>query len=449
MIDRNTQVVGVSPRITAEHFAEILLDAKSPAAEDAFSMYDAVEANGIDPAFFLAIFKEESNFATDPTSMVVIHKTNNPGNCRSSSIGILPVKSTERGLFVIYPDWPTGADDATHRLTDSRFPYVQAKAKTIAQIIPIWAPAKDSNNPERYISNVVSFMNEWVGGSSMIDPTNKIDIVHANKGRGGASPEIIVIHVQEGNNDLPSFFRSSGDDSTIWCKQDGTLVRMEQDTDSAWTNGFMAEPIDHTNPHIQSLYNRGVRNSNNYALTIEHQGFAAGVFTSAAIESTAKMCAYWMLKYGWTDVDTRIVGHAAIGEHKNCPGPNFPWAKLRARVKDLIGGATVLTTDNHTPLPKPDANQINGHVLGGGFRAFYDKLAAVSPNFQLLVLGLPVSDEFDCAVNGDGKNYTVQLFERAGIIYEAANVSPWDVHLLTTSQLETALAAAKAKSLTN
>lgn len=449
MITKDTQVIGVSPRINAIKFGEVLLAAGSPAFGEAYEMFNAIAVEGVDPAFLLACFKKESQYATDPASIVVRYHNFNMGNCRSSRIGITEtVTDPKRGTYVKYPDWATGAKDAAYRLIDKSYDYAKAGATTIEQIIKIWAPKEDGNDPAGYANTVVTLMNGWIGDSAaMQDPVNKLDIVHPNKGRGGASPEIIVLHVQEGTNDLPSFFRSSGDDSTIWCKQDGTLVRMEQDTDSAWTNGYMTEPIDHANPHIQSLVNRGVTNSNNYSLTVEHQGYAANQFTDAAIEATAKMCAYWMSKYGWTDVDTRIVGHYQIGEHKNCPGPNFPWAKLKARVKDLIGGATTLTTDNHTPLPKPADNRVNGFVVGGGFGEFYKKLAGVSPNFELLVLGLPLTEEFDADLNGDGNLNTVQLFERSALVYESAAASPWDVHAATIRQLAAIVDAARNKGL--
>lgn len=343
MITAQTVVVAqTQPDLSLEAFTAILESASSPALVEAPQCYQAVRSAGVSIAFATAIFWKESNFGTNGFATA----NKNPGNTRSSITGIGFEVTTTKGKFIRYPSWFEGFRDIAWRLVAPKYVYALGGLTTIEQIITKWAPPEE-NDTEDYIATVVRVMNKWIpqgssnGGNTMLDPTDKVDIVHPNKGRDGGTPQLLVMHVQEGTNYLPDFFRSSGDDSTMWCKQDGTLIRMEQDTDSAWTNGMMTEPIDHTNPVIQSLYSQGVRNTNNWSLTIEHQGFASGQFTDAAIETTAQMCAYWMQKYGWTDVNNRIVGHFQVGEHKNCPGPNFPWAKLRARVKELLGGAVV------------------------------------------------------------------------------------------------------------
>jgi hypothetical protein len=433
MIDRNTKVVGVTADLNLTQFMAILDSNKSPVMIYGPAIYNLIIQAKISPAFALAQFREEDSMGTTGLSV----KSFNPGNVRTSLTGLGTALPTAKGQFIYFRNWLDGWKEYVTHLTASNSVYAQEGRTTIEEIITRWAPPSE-NNTEQYISNVISFMSEWLSSSkevtSMQDPTSKIDIVHPNKGREGANPEVIVLHVQEGTNYLPGFFKSSGDDSTMWCMQDGTLIRMEQDSDSAWTNGFMSEPLDHSNPHIQSLVNRGVTNSNNYSLTIEHQGFASGQFTSAAIEATAKMCAYWMSKYGWTDVDTRIVGHAAIGQHKGCPGPNFPWSKLRARVKELLaGGSTILTTDNHTPLPAPVpavAQFPTGKGMANGFLGFYNHLKDLG--LELLTFGYPVTEEFICPV--DGKQRTVQLGQRACLIWESENAAPWDVHFTTVDQ---------------
>jgi hypothetical protein len=255
----------------------------------------------------------------------------------------------------------------------------------------------------------------------MIQPniTNRLIPGHFGKGRYGGYPWIIVIHVQEGTNDLPSFFASSGDDSTIWCKQDGTLVRMIYDTDAAWTNGYTTEPIAHDNPNVQKLYNAGVRNTNNYALTIENQGFAAKGFTDAQIESNAIMCAYWMQKYGWTDVDFRIVRHADVGEHKGCPGPLYPMARLKARVKQLLA-QNPATSGVAAGNGIEDIVVLNGFMLGHGMLAYWKKFVMEATPHPL---GLPISNERDYTAP-DGKKYVVQGFERAVLGYDGSVADP-------------------------
>jgi N-acetyl-anhydromuramyl-L-alanine amidase AmpD len=456
VITKDTVVVGTTPRISAEQFAEILLDADSPAAPDAFAMYTTAIAQGVDPAFFLAVFREESQMATDPDSMVLKHKTFNPGNCRTSSIGTLPILPTEKGPFVVYPDWIKGTEDACHRLIDGRYPYAQAKAKTIAQIIPIWAPSSE-NDTQRYISNVVSFMNEWVGGASMATPQQFFIQWRGTNdnnfwaGREGESVVAICDHIMQGTEESSDgWFKNPNSQVSahFGVAKDGRIWQWVDMANRAWANGIPESP-DMSVPFIADAINRK-KNPNDFTVSIEHEGNTGDVIPEAQYQATLWLHRYIMSKYPAIKPDrNHIIGHYQISakSRPNCPGKGFPWTRL---MNDLTnGGSIVLTTDSHTPLPQQPTGLINGKTIGGGFKTFYDKLAAVSPNFQLLVLGLPVTNEFDCDVDGNGKATTVQLFERGFLVYESAAPTPWDVHVGTTAQLDNVLAAAKAKSLTN
>jgi hypothetical protein len=96
-------------------------------------------------------------------------KRHSPGNTRTSRIGVREfVTVPGKGQYVKYDSWRTGTMDACYRLVDPVFQYVKAGAKTIEKILPVWAPASDSNSPARYISSVVDLMNQWSkGGGEM------------------------------------------------------------------------------------------------------------------------------------------------------------------------------------------------------------------------------------------------------------------------------------------
>jgi hypothetical protein len=149
--------------------------------------------------------------------------------------------------------------------------------------------------------------------------------------------------VQEGTNDLyPEFLnRPAGReaDCTIWSKQDGTLDRLLYDSDTPWTNGDVSEP-DMNSPIIAGLVRAGVDNTNAYSYTIEHQGFASIGFTDAQIEGTSKMVAYWCSLNGWVPSRDRVVGHYQVGNHKNCPGPKFPFDKVISRAKEILANGS-------------------------------------------------------------------------------------------------------------
>jgi hypothetical protein len=190
MITRDTVVVKVPPRISAAKFEEVLKTAKSPAATEAREIYRVIVENGVDPAFMLAVFKHESQYSTDPKSMVVLHGTKNLGNTRSSRVGVKTIAPTERGNFVSYGTWTQGADDATYRLIDPEFEYARAGATTIGQIIPIWAPGSDGNDPAGYINTVISLMNQWTGSSTEVAPKMalKIALSAGHHNSDGGSP---------------------------------------------------------------------------------------------------------------------------------------------------------------------------------------------------------------------------------------------------------------------
>jgi hypothetical protein len=189
VITRDTAVVNTAPRISAAKFEEVLKTAKSPAATEAGEIYRVIVENGVDPAFALALFKHESQYATDPKSMVVLHGTKNLGNTRSSRVGVKTIAPTERGNFVSYGTWVQGADDATYRLIDPEFEYARAGATTIGEIIPIWAPGSDGNDPTGYINTVISLMNQWIGSNEVTPKMAlKIALSAGHHNSDGGSP---------------------------------------------------------------------------------------------------------------------------------------------------------------------------------------------------------------------------------------------------------------------
>jgi hypothetical protein len=422
MITANSVVVNLAnPNdITLSKFKAVLADSGSPAFIEAGVCYQAIIAEGVSVAFALACFQHESHFGTDPNSIVVKFGTKNPGNTRSSTIGSMPLVNTDRGIFVKFDSWENGFWDLAHRLVSKDYVYAQEGRKTITQIIERWAPKGDfNNNPAGYINAVVDLMNKWIGeGRKVQDPTTKIRLIpgHAGRGRAGTKPQLIVCHVQEGTNDLyPEFLnRSAGReaDCTIWSKQDGTLDRLLYDSDTPWTNGDVSEP-DMNSPIIAGLVRAGVDNTNAYSYTIEHQGFASIGFTDAQIEGTSKMVAYWCSLNGWVPSRDRVVGHYQVGNHKNCPGPKFPFDRVITRAKEILanGGGE---EEKPTQPAGPDftstyisfQDPVTGKIVLGDFARYYNA------NGGLDFFGRPISG----MIGGDARFPGVQFyqwFERA------------------------------------
>jgi hypothetical protein len=169
-IDGFTTVVGVTPRMSQARFASILRERGSPfAAEDDTDIaWEEVRKNGVDPAFALAIFHQESQFGTDAGSATARFGLRNPGHTRTSRIGVGHQVDTPWGPFIRYPSWSEGWRDLAFRLVDREFFYAKQGRRSIRPIIELWAPPNDVfdvdglNNTARYVRNVVHNMTNWV-----------------------------------------------------------------------------------------------------------------------------------------------------------------------------------------------------------------------------------------------------------------------------------------------
>jgi hypothetical protein len=184
MITRDTVVVGVAPRIGLLAFKASLDVALSPARFEAEQIYNIIVAQKVDPAFLLAIFRHESMLGL--AGLAVANK--NPGNTRSSLTGTGIVVDTVKGKFVRYPTWAAGFEDLAVRLTATYYVYWRKELVTIGQIIPVFAPDFDGNDPEAYIGNVVKLMNTWIGeGSNNNKMTLKIALAAGHHNSDGGS----------------------------------------------------------------------------------------------------------------------------------------------------------------------------------------------------------------------------------------------------------------------
>jgi N-acetylmuramoyl-L-alanine amidase len=183
MITRDTVVVGVAPRIGLLAFKASLDVALSPARFEAEQIYNIIVAQKVDPAFLLAIFRHESMLGL--SGLAVANK--NPGNTRSSLTGTGIVVDTVKGKFVRYPTWTAGFEDLAVRLVAPYYVYWRKGLVTIAQIIPVFAPDFDGNDPEAYTANVVKLMNTWIGESSNNKMALKIALAAGHHNSDGGS----------------------------------------------------------------------------------------------------------------------------------------------------------------------------------------------------------------------------------------------------------------------
>ena len=115
-------------------------------------MYDQGLKYGIDPAYALAFFMEESTFGTRGIARV----THSLGNIRAT-----PGYRSYHG-YRSYNTWTEGIDD-WYRLIDQLY-IKRWGLTTVDQIIPIYAPYRDHNNEAAYIHNVKQAVDTWRSG---------------------------------------------------------------------------------------------------------------------------------------------------------------------------------------------------------------------------------------------------------------------------------------------
>lgn len=370
-IDRNTVVVDVDPLLTLQAFQNVLEAAGSPAAPDAKDCYFAVLKEGVEPAFALAIFKVESNYGADPNSIVVKFNTHNPGNTRSSTIGPMPLITTDRGVFVKFDKWARGFQDLAHRLVAKDYVYAQEGRKTIAGIIERFAPATDQNNPAGYIQTVINLMNSWIGNNEVTPVATKPNITwvgspnHYN-GRSGQSIVAIVNHIMVGTMESTrGWFNNPASEvsSTFGVAKDGRIHQYVALENGAWANGI-TESVDPAVDWLVKAVRDGV-NPNNLTVSIEHEGNSGDIMPEAQYQATLALHRWLISRYSISVDRQHIIGHYQIMKFTkaNCPGKGFPWARLMA---DLANGE-VSHVNNQIPEkpynPNPDNFSVGQGVL--------------------------------------------------------------------------------------
>lgn len=144
-------VVG-RPTINAQFINSVLAYYNSPASGKGQVLYDDGVKNGINPAYALAFFLEESNFGTKGVATV----THALGNIRATS-GEAQYKG-----YRSYKTWEAGFEDWYKLIAEK---YVgEWHLSTVEQIIPVYAPSYDHNDEAQYILTIKIAIERWRNG---------------------------------------------------------------------------------------------------------------------------------------------------------------------------------------------------------------------------------------------------------------------------------------------
>lgn len=138
-----------TPSMDAAAIRQVLQKYNSPAVGAADAMYAMGVEYGIDPAFCLAFFINESTAGTAG----VARTTKSVGNIRTTA-GYADYQGYRK-----YESWEQGIEDWYRLIRDL---YVADWGlTTVDQIIPVYAPSSDGNSPDHYVATVKKLVSSW------------------------------------------------------------------------------------------------------------------------------------------------------------------------------------------------------------------------------------------------------------------------------------------------
>ncbi|GCE25446.1 hypothetical protein KDA_09300 [Dictyobacter alpinus] len=145
-----------APSINANFIDQVLEHYDSPAKGKGQVLYDDGVKYGIDPAYALAFFMQESRMGTQGVASV----THSLGNIRATT-GYANYHGYRQ-----YANWEEGFED-WYKLISQQ--YIRDWGlHTVDQIIPVYAPNEDNNNEQQYISAIKYMVDRWRSGDIQI-----------------------------------------------------------------------------------------------------------------------------------------------------------------------------------------------------------------------------------------------------------------------------------------
>lgn len=406
------------PRMHQAGFQKVLKDKNSPFQENAIQIYNYIEQHGHDPAVWLAIAAREHQYGTDPNSVFVRNDTKSWTNARSvrhpeiKKTAKIITDAVRKSNYVKYASQLDSIIDGVYRVDDPTYAY--ANAKTIQEVISIWAPAEDQNNPESYASFVAALVSQWQelypvqGENTMIKyewlPSGNFGYPRGTTGRGGATIDRIIIHTTEGG------YRSSID----WLRRtprpgdEGSSTNFIINKDGT-EGAILVDPLN-------AAWTAGNGEFNRRGINIEMEGYASrGGFSEGLYNEAARLSAEMIKRFPTIKPDrTHIIGHAEVPNQDHTdPGPHWDWNKFINLVKKHLNDiGEPVVSERYFPETK--------HHLAHGFFGYWHRRGESD---GLEEYGYPISEEFK-----DHNGVTVQYFQRARFEFQPniAN-NPWGV----------------------
>ena len=166
------------------------------------------------------------------------------------------------------------------------------------------------------------------------------------KGRNGKKIIAIVNHITAGT--FPgclSWMRNPQAKASAHylVTRQGKIYQMVRDEDTSWHAGAVNKPS-------WPLYDGS--NPNRYTIGIEHEALPGERLTEMQYQATLWLHRRLIEKYGIPADRDHIIGHYQIDSvnRPNDPGPQFPWGKLLADLKEdeVVAGEVKISVDGKT-----------------------------------------------------------------------------------------------------
>jgi len=152
---RDLRLPNGKPSISASTINRIL--AKTPIAGRGKLIFQMAQKYNVDPAFALGFWRQESEFC----SRGLGRKNNNPGNIKVVKISRDKKGNVKKRIeFGKFESIEQGIE-AWFKLIARDKNYYRGERYTLEEIVRVYAPRADKNNPETYIANVMEAVKKY------------------------------------------------------------------------------------------------------------------------------------------------------------------------------------------------------------------------------------------------------------------------------------------------
>jgi hypothetical protein len=315
----------------------------------------------------LAMLGEESSYGTRFNRNVPGNK--NPLNLRPP---LRPDGTRAPGDYMGFASWADGIQAWRERVTDPAYgDGIYRVTETVGELINVYAPRTDNNDPEAYTAHVLTRLQQW-GAKGNVLATQPViynlatdyarfglqkweaDILLSKKipNRLGYSPQGIVWHIQDGRtNGSLKYWVGVQASSTVMIQKDGSILNIIPRRDGPWTNGDVSNPSERGR-HMVSL---GGGDPNRVSITCEMDGVPGDPLTPAQENAAIWWALDVMREFPHIGLDD-MYQHADINSVTRPRCPDGYYAGLMAKI------AAAMEKPKPPPKPKPTIDWIRGEV---------------------------------------------------------------------------------------